>query len=163
MLIYVLQGPVVVSIQTFCCIQTKKYTLLASCAVCWCTVCAPEATVKPMLLQWNSKGFKHCQDKSIQYHIILQCDDSLHNQLYMLGVFSGEEAELVSQGNPSAGAQAAQANPPPAAAAPQAGQQAEEEEPPPPEPFGQSPAAVCFVLLLRHGLLLLLFLLSQSS
>ena len=75
----------------------------------------------------------------------------------MLGVSSGEEAELVSQGNPSAGAQAAQANPPPAAA-PQAGQQAEEEEPPPPEPFGQSPAAACFVLLLRHDLLLLMLL-----
>lgn len=79
------------------------------------------------------------------------------SELYILGVLSGEEAELVSQGNPSAGAQAAQANPPPAAAAPQAGQQAEEEEPPPPEPFGQSPAAACFVLLL------LLLLLSQSS
>lgn len=53
----------------------------------------------------------------------------------------GEEAELVSQGNPSAGAQAAQANPPPAAA-PQAGQQAEEEEPPPPEPFEFAPGGM---------------------
>ena len=82
-------------------------------------------------------------------------------QLYILGVLSGEEAELVSQGNPSAGAQAAQANPPPAAA-PQAGQQAEEEEPPPPEPFGQSLVAACFVLVLRNDLLLLLLLLLHN-
>ena len=47
---------------------------------------------------------------------------------------SGEEAELVSQGNPSAGAQAAPAA---AAAQPQTNQQAEEDEPPPPEPFGK--------------------------
>lgn len=59
---------------------------------------------------------------------------------------AGEEAELVSQGNPSAGAQAAPAPLPPAAAQPPAGQQAEEEEPPPPEPFGQSAAA----LLWKH-------------
>ncbi|KAL0034615.1 hypothetical protein WJX79_010540 [Trebouxia sp. C0005] len=53
----------------------------------------------------------------------------------------GEEAELVSQGNPPAGAQAAQTNPP-SAAAPQAGQQAEEEEPPPPEPFEFAPGGM---------------------
>ena len=52
-------------------------------------------------------------------------------------VIIGEESELVSQGNPSAGVQAAQAAPAAAAQQPQAGQQAEEEEPPPPEPFGK--------------------------
>ena len=49
---------------------------------------------------------------------------------------TGEESELVSQGNPSAGAQAA-APPPAAAQQAQAGQQPEEDEPPPPEPVGE--------------------------
>lgn len=43
----------------------------------------------------------------------------------------------MSQGNPSAGAQAAPAAPAAAAAQPQTNQQAEEDEPPPPEPFGE--------------------------
>lgn len=47
---------------------------------------------------------------------------------------AGQEAELVSQGGPSAGAQPSQA---PAAAANQQGQQAEDDEPPPPEPIGR--------------------------
>ena len=51
---------------------------------------------------------------------------------------AGEEAELVSQGNPSADAPAAQAAPNPAGQ-PRVVQQAsaEEDEPPPPEPFGE--------------------------
>lgn len=53
----------------------------------------------------------------------------------------GEEAELVSQGNPSAGPQAAQAAPG-AAAQPQTNQQPEEDEPPPPEPFEFAPAGM---------------------
>lgn len=43
----------------------------------------------------------------------------------------------MSQGNPSAEAQAAPVPPAAAAAQPQTTQQAEEEEPPPPEPFGR--------------------------
>lgn len=46
---------------------------------------------------------------------------------------AGQEAELVSQGGPSTGAQPNQA---PDAATSQQGQQADDDEPPPPEPVG---------------------------
>lgn len=49
----------------------------------------------------------------------------------------------MSQGNPSAGAQAAPAAPAAAAAQPQTNQQAEEDEPPPPEPFGKLGFLLC--------------------
>ena len=62
-------------------------------------------------------------------------------------VHSGEEAELVSQGNPSAGAQAAPVAPA-AAAQPQTNQQAEEDEPPPPEPFGKLGLCHCICVQL---------------
>lgn len=52
----------------------------------------------------------------------------------------------MSQGNPSAGPQAAQAAPG-AAAQPQTNQQPEEDEPPPPEPFGKLVLLhVCYIL-----------------
>ena len=53
---------------------------------------------------------------------------------------------MVSQGNPSAGPQAAQAAPG-AAAQPQANQQPEEDEPPPPEPFGMFALCMCAIFV----------------
>lgn len=58
----------------------------------------------------------------------------------------------MSQGNPSAEAQAAPVPPAAAAAQPQTNQQAEEEEPPPPEPFGRLALmhCTCFHVETKH-------------
>lgn len=55
----------------------------------------------------------------------------------------------MSQGNPSAEAQAAPVPPAAAAAQPQTNQQAEEEEPPPPEPFGRLALLHCVCVLVE--------------
>lgn len=69
---------------------------------------------------------------------------------------------MVSQGNPSAGPQGAQAAPE-AAAQPQTNQQPEEDEPPPPEPFGKLASCMCasfFEAMLMQIKLLKLWLLT---
>ena len=86
-----------------------------------------------------SSGFSACACPTAA------CNVPCH-QKYVATSHSGEEAEMVSQGNPSAGPQAAQAAPG-AAAQPQANQQPEEDEPPPPEPFGKFALCMCAIFV----------------